>query len=124
MISASNESVDAGISAALLLDDFGNDSQDIFEWILPLLLDLEPAVDPANLAAGVDAQLPTRLSDDGQSIVPGDNIFGQICRPSSRKACSKTCRQDSGNVACAIKRTDMGRLLRVHADIFYDLSPT
>ena len=78
MISAKNESVDAGISAALRLDDFGDDSQDTVEWILPLLLDLEPAVDPANLAEGVDVQLPSRLSDDGQSIIPGDNLRSKV----------------------------------------------
>jgi len=76
MISASDAGVDAGIGPALQLDDFGVDAPQVFGLISPILLDEPRIVDGE--AADADAPLPTKLSDDGRSIVPGLSLQSRM----------------------------------------------
>jgi len=78
MISASDARVDAGISSALQLDDFGVDAQKVFELISPILLGEPPSVGGEDEAQDADAPVPTRLSDDGQAIVPGMTLQSRM----------------------------------------------
>ena len=86
MISASDQTIDDGIAPALLLDDFRDDAEVVFQMISPLLAtdDAEPN---ANRVALQDAALEeiatepllrTRLSDDGRSIIPGASLRSRM----------------------------------------------
>jgi len=81
MISADDAAINAGIAPALLLDDFGDEAANVYEWISPLLQpDAEDEPAEENLLEDVEpAPAPeTRLSEDGRSIIPAPSLKSKM----------------------------------------------
>lgn len=81
MISADDAAINAGIAPALLLDDFGDEAANVYEWISPLLQpDAEDEPAEENLLEDLEpAPAPeTRLSEDGRSIIPAPSLKSKM----------------------------------------------
>ncbi|MGV3482931.1 MAG: hypothetical protein ACO1RT_00790 [Planctomycetaceae bacterium] len=76
MISASDERIDAGISSALQLDDFGDEAATVYQWLTPLLAEEPPA--PAGEGEEAEAPMLTTLSEDGRSIIPAPSLRARM----------------------------------------------
>lgn len=77
VISASDDSLVAGISSALQLDDFGDQAASVYRWLSPLL-DEEEAAAEAGEGDEVEAPVATSLAEDGRSIVPGPSLRSRL----------------------------------------------
>lgn len=75
-ITALDERLDAGISGALRLDDFGDDAANVFRWLSPLLDDEEPT-DNGEDDVAVAAEV-TSLAEDGQSIIARRSLRSRV----------------------------------------------